>query len=41
MTQQLGRPLTTVRWWLRMARKKLRDLLRPRWLADHPGEKEG
>ena len=41
MTQQLGRPLTTVRWWLRMARKKLKDLLRPLWLADHPGEKEG
>ena len=41
MTQQLGRPLTTVRWWLRMAREKLRDLLRPLWLADHPEEKEG
>jgi len=26
---QLGRPLTTVKWWLHTARNRLRDLLRP------------
>lgn len=41
MTRQLGRPLTTIRWWLRVARSRLKGLLRPLWLADHPDEKEG
>lgn len=41
MTRLLGRPITTVRWWLRVARSRLRDLLRPLWLADHPEEREG
>lgn len=40
MTQELGRPLTTVRWWLRVARNKLRSYLQSIWLADHPEEKE-
>lgn len=38
MTQELGRPLTTVRWWLRTARSRLRGILRPFWQIDHPDE---
>ena len=40
MTSELGRPLTTVRWWLRMARNRLRGMLRTLWQTDHPGEDE-
>lgn len=38
MTRELRRSLTTVRWWLRTARNRLRDLLRPFWLRDYPDE---
>jgi RNA polymerase sigma-70 factor (ECF subfamily) len=40
MTQKLGRPLTTVRWWLRTARNQLRERLRPFWKTDHQEENE-
>jgi DNA-directed RNA polymerase specialized sigma24 family protein len=40
MTQKLGRPLTTVRWWLRTARNQLREMLRPFWKTDHQEENE-
>ena len=35
MTQELDRPLTTVRWWLRTARSRMRNTLRSFWQADH------
>lgn len=38
MSEEFGRPLTTIRWWLRSARNRLRELLRPQWKADHPRE---
>jgi RNA polymerase sigma-70 factor, ECF subfamily len=34
MTQALGRPLTTVRWWLRTARNRLREALKSFWQID-------
>lgn len=37
MTSQLDRPGTTVRWWLRSARKKLKELLFPFWEDKHAG----
>ena len=40
MTLQFKRPLTTIRWWLRTARSRLRAILRPFWLDDHPDEDE-
>lgn len=40
MTQELHRPLTTVRWWLRTARSRLREYLRPFWKTDHPEDEE-
>lgn len=40
MTQELKRPLTTVRWWLRVARNRMREVLRPFWQMDHPQDKE-
>lgn len=40
MTQELHRPLTTVRWWLRTARSRLREYLRSFWQADHPQDEE-
>ncbi len=40
MTYQLDRPLTTVRWWLRTARKRMRDLLYPFWQAGNSDESE-
>ncbi len=40
MTQELNRPLTTVRWWLRTARNRLRSILRSLWQADHPEKDE-
>lgn len=41
MTQELDRPLTTVRWRLKTARNRLRDLLHPlRMLAPHEREDE-
>jgi RNA polymerase sigma-70 factor, ECF subfamily len=36
MIQLSGRPETTVRWWLRTARKRLAVLLRPMWLSGQP-----
>ncbi len=36
MTEKLHRPLTTIRWWLRTARKRLRDMLQPFWQAGAP-----
>lgn len=36
MTYELHRPVTTIRWWLRTARNRLRDTLRPFWQTDHP-----
>jgi RNA polymerase sigma-70 factor (ECF subfamily) len=35
MMLELGRPLTTVRWWLRTARNRLRALLKPIWQIEH------
>jgi len=29
MVRELGRPATTIKWWLHAARKRLRELLRP------------
>lgn len=40
MIQVLGRPLTTIRWWLRTARNRLRGLLRSFWGVDCPKEDE-
>jgi DNA-directed RNA polymerase specialized sigma24 family protein len=40
MTSELGRPLTTVRWWLRTARNRLRGILQSLWQMGHPGEDE-
>ena len=40
MTSELGRPLTTVRWWLRTARNRLRVLLQSLWQIDNPGKDE-
>jgi RNA polymerase sigma-70 factor (ECF subfamily) len=40
MTSMLGRPLTTIRWWLRTARNRLRGMLQSFWQVDHPGEDE-
>lgn len=40
MSQELDRPLTTVRWWLRTARNRLREILQPFWQMDHPNEDE-
>ncbi len=40
MTQELHRPLTTIRWWLRTARIRLREYLRSFWQADHPEDEE-
>jgi RNA polymerase sigma-70 factor (ECF subfamily) len=40
MTRELQRPLTTIRWWLRTARNRLRELLRPAWPVDAPDEDE-
>jgi RNA polymerase sigma-70 factor, ECF subfamily len=41
MTQELGRPLSTIRWRLKTARNRLRDLLQPmRLLAPHDREDE-
>jgi DNA-directed RNA polymerase specialized sigma24 family protein len=41
MTQELDRPLTTIRWWLKTARNRLRQLLQPlRLLAPHEREDE-
>ena len=40
MTQELGRPLTTIRWWLRTARNRLRSSLQPLWQMDHPDKSE-
>jgi RNA polymerase sigma-70 factor, ECF subfamily len=37
MTSQLDRPGTTVRWWLRSARKRLKELLSPFWEDKHAG----
>jgi RNA polymerase sigma-70 factor, ECF subfamily len=36
MTHELHRPLTTIRWWLRTARNRLRNVLRSFWKTDHP-----
>ncbi len=36
MTHELRRPLTTIRWWLRTARNRLKNMLRPFWQTDHP-----
>jgi RNA polymerase sigma-70 factor (ECF subfamily) len=38
MVETLNRPLTTVKWWLYAARRRLRELLRP--VAKHELEKE-
>jgi RNA polymerase sigma-70 factor (ECF subfamily) len=40
MTRQLNRPGTTVRWWLRSARKRLKELLFPFWEDKHAGMEE-
>jgi RNA polymerase sigma-70 factor (ECF subfamily) len=40
MTQELSRPLTTIRWWLRTARNKLREALEPFWQMDHSDNDE-
>jgi RNA polymerase sigma-70 factor (ECF subfamily) len=40
MTQELSRPLTTIRWWLRTARNKLREALEPLWQMDHSDNDE-
>ena len=40
MTQELDRPRTTVRWWLRTARNRLREILRPFWKTNHPEMEE-
>lgn len=37
MTQELGRPLTTIRWWLHTAKKRLRTLLQ---FAGYPETEE-
>jgi DNA-directed RNA polymerase specialized sigma24 family protein len=29
MSTKTGRPLSTIKWWLRDARKRLRDLMEP------------
>lgn len=34
ITRQLGRPLTTIHWWLRAARNRLREILHPFWQVD-------
>lgn len=39
MTTTLHRPLTTVRWWLRSAKERLRGLLLPFWDAE-PRDRE-
>ena len=40
MAQELQRPLTTVRWRLLAARRRLRENLRPFWQTDHPEDDE-
>lgn len=40
MTSELGRPVTTIRWWLRTARNRLREALRPLWQVEHPDQGE-
>lgn len=40
MTIELHRPLTTVRWWMRTARIKLREHLRPFWQSQNPDDEE-
>lgn len=34
ITRELDRPLTTIHWWLRVARNRLREILRPFWQTD-------
>lgn len=34
ITRELDRPLTTIHWWLRAARNRLREILRPFWQVD-------
>lgn len=36
MTRELNRPLTTIRWWLKTARSRLRKMLRFLWEAEPP-----
>lgn len=35
ITQELNRPLTTIRWWLRIAQNRLRENLRSYWKTDN------
>jgi len=40
ITQELNRPLTTIRWWLRDAKLRLREYLRSYWKSDNPEDNE-
>lgn len=40
MIRQFDRPSTTVRWWLRSARKRLKELLFPFWVDKQAGLEE-
>lgn len=40
MAQELQRPLTTVRWRLLAARRRLREYLRPFWQTNHSEDDE-
>ena len=36
MIRKLNRPATTIRWWLRTARKQLKEFILPSWKIEHP-----
>ena len=41
ITSEMHRPTTTVYWWLRTAKDRLRDLLRPYWKVENDERKCG
>lgn len=41
ITNKVHRPTTTVYWWLRTARNRLRELLSPYWQAEHRKREDG
>jgi RNA polymerase sigma factor (sigma-70 family) len=41
MSTKMDRPLSTIKWWLRDARKRLYDLMRPHGGSREIGDKHG
>jgi RNA polymerase sigma-70 factor (ECF subfamily) len=41
MSRKMDRPLSTIKWWLRDARKRLYDLMRPQGGSREIGDKHG